>query len=257
MRSRRHKRHQECEVDTHRWIISYADFITLLFAFFVVMYAISSVNVSKYRSLSEGMKSAFNKKDYNKASQSTADEKDGPETKNTKGTFTDGLDYLKKSLSQLEDGSFKVNRQEGWIEVDIKAGSLFDSGTSELQTQALLKLMQLAGKTKDLPFTIVVEGYTDNLPIETPQYPSNWELSAARAASVGRVLNSFGINKERILVTGYGEQFPLADNGTEDGRSKNRRVTILIVQDRSVPRFYNPQASQRHTTFTNSTEHVE
>ena len=97
MKPRRNKNHEE-HIDTHRWVISYADFITLLFAFFVVMYSISSVNVSKYKSLSEGMKSAFNQKDQNKATQSTADLKDGPESKNTKGTFKDGLAYLKKSL---------------------------------------------------------------------------------------------------------------------------------------------------------------
>ena len=256
MKPRRNKNHEE-HIDTHRWIISYADFITLLFAFFVVMYAISSVNVSKYKSLSDGMKSAFNQKDQNKATQSTADLKDGPESKNTKGTFKDGLAYLKKSLSELEDGSYKVNSQEGWIEVDMKAGSLFQSGTADLTPQALLKLMQLAGKIKDLPFTIVVEGYTDNIPIETPQYPSNWELSAARAASVGRALNSFGVNSERILVTGYGEQYPIADNLTEDGRGENRRVNIIIVKDRSVSRMFNPQADQTHGTFINNVDNVK
>ncbi|RUR08342.1 OmpA family protein [Legionella sp. km772] len=243
MTSKRSKNHDE-HTDTHRWVISYADFITLLFAFFVVMYAISSVNVSKYKSLSEGMKSAFNKKDQNQATQSTAEIKNGPEAKKTKGTFQDGLDYLKKSLSELEDGSYKVNSQEDWIEVDIKAGSLFQSGTADLTPQALLKLMQLAGKIKDLPYTIVVEGYTDSIPIETPQYPSNWELSAARAASVGRALNSFGVNSQHILVTGYGEQYPIADNSTEDGRSANRRVNIIIVKDKSVSRMFNPQVDQ-------------
>jgi chemotaxis protein MotB len=208
MKSRRNKNHDE-HIDTHRWVISYADFITLLFAFFVVMYSISSINVSKYKSLSDGMKSAFNQKDQSKATQSTAEINNGPESRDTKGNFQDGLDYLKKSLSELEDGSYKVNTQEGWIQVDMKAGSLFQSGTADLTPQALLKLMQLAGKIKNSPYTIVVEGYTDNIPIETPQYPSNWELSAARAASVGRALNIFGVSSQRILVTGYGEQYPI------------------------------------------------
>jgi chemotaxis protein MotB len=256
MKSRKSKSHDD-HVDTNRWVVSYADFITLLFAFFVVMYAISSVNVSKYKSLSEGMKSAFNKKDQGKATQSTANENDGSELKNTKGTFQDGLDYLKKSLSELEDGNYTIDRQEGWIELDIKAGSLFESGTADLKAQALLKLMQLAEKIKDLPYTIVVEGYTDNVPIETPQYPSNWELSASRAAAVGRVLNSFGINTDRILVTGYGEQYPVADNTTEEGRSKNRRVNILIVKARSVSRMFNPQIDKIHSTFIGTVDHVE
>lgn len=256
MKLKRHKSDSE-HVDTHRWIISYADFITLLFAFFVVMYAISSVNVSKYKSLSEGMKSAFNKKDQDKATQSTADLKDGPETKNTQGQFTDGMDYLKKSLSALEDGNYQINRQEGWIEMDIKAGSLFDSGTANLKSEGLLKLMALASKIKDLPYTIVVEGYTDNIPIETPQFPSNWELSASRAATVGRVLNSFGIPSSHILVTGYGEQYPIADNSSEEGRSANRRVNIVIVKDRSVSRLFNPQMDQVHSSFIDVGSKVE
>ena len=156
MKSRRNKNHDE-HIDPHRWVISYADFITLLFAFFVVMYSISSINVSKYKSLSDGMKSAFNKKDQSKATQSTAEINNGPESRDTKCNFQDGLDYLKKSLSELEDGSYKVNSQEGWIQVDMKAGSLFQSGTADLTPQALLKLMQLAGKIKNSPYTIVLE----------------------------------------------------------------------------------------------------
>ena len=248
---------KEDMIDTHRWIVSYADFITLLFAFFVVMYSISSVNVSKYKSLSEGMKSAFNKKDQAHSTQSTANLNDGPESRTTKGKFKDGMDNLKESLSEIEDGSYKINRQEGWIELDIKAGALFDSGSANIKPEGLIKLMKVAGKIQNTSHTIVVEGYTDNVPIETSQYPSNWELSASRAASVGRVLNGFGINAYRILVTGYGEQFPIADNATEDGRSQNRRVNIIIVRDLGVERVFNPRLDQIHHPFINSHDNVE
>lgn len=256
MKLKRSKTEHE-QIDTNRWVISYADFVTLLFAFFVVMYSISSVNVAKYKSLSEGMKSAFNKKDQNKATENTAVLNNGPETKNTKGEYTDGMEFLKKSLSGLEDASYQINRQEGWIEINIQAGALFDSGTSELKSPALLKLMDIAGKVKNLPYTVVVEGYTDNIPIETPQFPSNWELSASRAATVGRALNSFGVPAEHILVTGYGEQYPVADNSTENGRSLNRRVSIVIVKDRSVNRLFNPQIDQAHSSFIDVGSHVE
>lgn len=244
--TKRHKKPEEHE-DHHRWVISYADFITLLFAFFVVMYAISSVNVSKYKSLSEGMKSAFNKKDHDQAIESTDNKKDGPAKRRTKGEFQDGLDELNKALSELEDGNFKINRQEGWIELDIKAGALFESGEVDLKGAALMKLMQVADKIKNLPFSVVVEGYTDSLPIETPQYPSNWELSAARAASVGRVLNGYGIPTDRITVTGYGDQYPVTDNETEQGRSQNRRVNIVIAKNRKVDRLFHPELSRIHS----------
>ena len=256
MKLKRKKSDKE-HIDTNRWVISYADFITLLFAFFVVMYSISSVNVSKYKSLSEGMKSAFNKKDQNKATESTAQINNGPETKNTKGQFIDGMAYLKKSLSGLEDGSYQINKHEGWIEINIQAEALFESGTSDLKSEALLKLMSVANKVKNLPYTIVVEGYTDNIPIDTPQFPSNWELSASRAATVGRALNSFGVPSGHILVTGYGDQYPVADNATEEGRRRNRRVSIVIVKDRSIARLFNPQIDQVHSTVIGVGSNVE
>ncbi|MCL5272023.1 MAG: flagellar motor protein MotD [Gammaproteobacteria bacterium] len=250
MRSRRNK--TEEHVDNHRWVISYADFITLLFAFFVVMYAISSVNISKYKSLSDGMKSAFDNKDKSKATQSTDTIKDGPEEKKTKGTYNDGLDELSKSLSDLEDGNYKINRQDGWIELQIKAGSLFDSGEADLKAEALIKLMQVAEKLKKYSYPVVIEGYTDNLPIQTPQYPSNWELSATRAATVGRILNGYGINPGRILVTGYGDQYPVSDNLTDTGRSLNRRVNIIIGMNRQIDRLINPELGQSHNISVGS-----
>lgn len=249
MRSR--KNNMEEAVDTHRWVISYADFITLLFAFFVVMYAVSSVNVSKYKSLSEGMQSAFNQKDKSKTFVSTDDQKDGPNTKQTQGAYQDGLDELSHSLAALESTDYQMNRQKGWIELQMKAGSLFDPAGDDLKPEAILKLLQLAGKITKGSYPIIVEGYTDDVPITSPQYPSNWDLSAARAAIVGRFLNSFGVAAERITVTGYGEQYPVMDNTTEWGRSQNRRVNVLIVKDRTNPRVFNPSVGQVDKVMVN------
>lgn len=208
------------------------------------MYAISSVNVSKYKSLSEGMQSAFNKKDYHKAVVSTDNQNDGPsavEKKPTTGTYGDGLEELHESLSDFENGESGVKKRDGRIDVDIKAGSLFKVGTADLTADALIHLMKLANKIKDKPFPVAIEGYTDNVPIETPEFKSNWELSAARAAAIGRVLNAFGVDSERILVIGYGEQFPLMDNATEAGRSRNRRVNIVITKTPIVKRIVHTQ----------------
>ena len=244
MRTRKNKPIEH--VDNHRWVVSYADFITLLFAFFVVMYAISSVNVSKYRSFSDGMKSAFNKKDKAKAI-STDDKADGPGVKQTRGSYQDGLDDVDKSLSQFESKEFNIVRQNGWIEMNMSAGSLFDSGTADLKPEALVKLMQLAAKIKGVPYPVLVEGYSDNVPIETPQFPSNWELSSMRAASVARVLNNYGIATDRLIVTGYGEQYPVADNSTEEGRGQNRRVNIIVATNRNSNRLINPEIGQFHS----------
>lgn len=242
----RKKRDEDHGGDNHRWVVSYADFITLLFAFFVVMYAISSVNDSKYKSLSEGMHSAFDKKDQNKSVVSTDNQKDGSDIRQTKGNFRDGLDDLNKSLTELEGVDYKISRYDGWIELEIKAGSIFDSANAELKPEAIIPLMKLAEKIKQFSFPIVIEGYTDNIPISSPQYPSNWELSAARAATVGRLLYSFGIEGDQISVTGYADQYPVMDNSMEVGRSQNRRVNILIVKNRNIQRIFNPQINQVH-----------
>lgn len=233
-------------VDTHRWVISYADFITLLFAFFVVMYAISSVNIGKYKSLSDGMKSAFDKNGHNQGANPTDTVNPGKAMSRTEGKFNDGMDELEKSLSDFKDGDYKIFRHEGWIQLEIKAGSLFDSGDANLKSDAVVKLMQLSSKIKNLSYPIVIEGYTDSIPIETPQFPSNWELSSMRAAAVGRILNCYGIDTNRITVTGYGDQYPLADNFTEVGRSQNRRVNIIIAKSKNIDRLLNPGLGQVH-----------
>lgn len=228
----------------HRWIVSYADFITLLFAFFVVMYAISSVSTAKYKTLSDGMQTAFNKRDKDNL-ESVNDKKDGPHARKVYGKYKDGLDEINQSLSELEDVNYKINRQKGWIELDIKSGALFGSGDADLKAEALVKLMQLSSKLKKSHAMVSIEGYTDNVPIETPQYASNWELSATRSAAVGRVLNAYGIPSNRLMVTGYGEQYPVADNITNAGRSLNRRVSIIIAANRKTRRLLNPALSQQ------------
>lgn len=243
MKSRKNKNEEQGN-DTHRWVVSYADFITLLFAFFVVMYAMSSVNVSKYQSLSKGIHSAFNSKNQQQSAVTTDQEGEGTQTRKTKGIFRDGLDELNQSLNEFDRVDYQIKRDEGWIELDIKATSLFEAGNAELKPDAVLRLMYLAWKIKNAEFPIIVEGHSDNVPITSPQYPSNWELSAARAAAVGRLLYSFGVAGDRISVTGYADQYPLMDNTTEWGRSQNRRVSIIIVKNRMIPRIFNPRLTK-------------
>ncbi|CDZ78569.1 Chemotaxis protein MotB [Legionella massiliensis] len=233
--------------DTHRWMVSYADFITLLFAFFVVMYAISSVNVSKYKTLAEGMHTAFAQK--NNKQQGIAQE---TKVKNMNTAMKspvnqqDSFTQLVQALSALQDSDYHMNPQDGFVELDIKAGALFDSGSAELRPAAVVKLMKLAAIIKTLPYPIAIEGYTDNMPIETDQYPSNWELSSARAAAVARTMSTFGVEQTQMSVTGYGEQYPVADNKTEEGRAQNRRVCLVIAKDKLVPRLLNPAISIRN-----------
>lgn len=239
MRGRR-KNKAITHIDTHRWIISYADFITLLFAFFVVMYAISSVNVSKYKTLAKGMNTAFTAKSEKKAYVANAEKNNMDTAIESPLTDKSQFDSLIQALSQLEDSDYHMNPKDGWVELDISAGALFDSGSADLMPLATIKLMKIASAIKDFNYPIAIEGYTDNVPINTDQFPSNWELSSARAGAVARTLVNFGVAQSRISVTGYGEQYPVDDNGTEDGRSHNRRVNLIIAKDKTVPRLLDP-----------------
>lgn len=237
MAKKRNKNNAE-HGDSHRWVISYADFITLLFAFFVVMYAISSVNISKYRSLAEGMQSAFNKHERKRPSTIIRERSEVPiETQINEDDFN----RLEMALQQLKGEDFKISRHEGWVELDIKAESLFDSGSARLVPEAIDKLVKVARLIDNLPYPVALEGYTDNKPIFTTQFPSNWELSSSRASAVARVLTEHGVSPSRITVTGYAAQYPVATNKTEMGRSKNRRVNIIIAKDKTVPRLLNPE----------------
>ncbi|HAS51632.1 MAG TPA: flagellar motor protein MotD [Gammaproteobacteria bacterium] len=275
------KKHAEGHENHERWLVSYADFITLLFAFFVVMYAMSSVNEGKFRVLSESMASAFRSADPHSArpmmvaelvgvaaSQSTGKPSstplalpdlrpmpslaiqraprsivtmargDNPTTKTNTGAPESKADpnlakivaKLHAYLSELIKAD-QVNLRSNtlWVEVEIKNNLLFDSGSAIVNKEAEVPLAEIAGVLREVPNRIQVEGFTDNRPINTPVYPSNWELSAARSANVVNLLMKNGVRPERMSAVGYGEFQPIADNNSEQGRVQNRRVVIVIL----------------------------
>ena len=262
----RRKKVQEEHVNHERWLVSYADFITLLFAFFVVMYAISSVNEGKYRVLSETLNMAF--EDPRKTLDpiqvgeiargnsigpdiSTADVEESqpdvgfgllPEPVAEVETSQPSVDpaeekrlgYIAGNLESvlsplIDDELVDIQHNQFWIDVNMKSKMLFDSGSARLSRFAMKALRDVAKILKPLPNTIHVEGYTDNVPIETLSFPSNWELSAARAASVVHLFTRLGVDPKRMAAIGYGEHQPIADNNTEIGRLKNRRVSLIIL----------------------------
>ena len=246
---RRKKVKDESNNDAHRWVVSYADFITLLFAFFVVMYAISSLNVSKYRSVAEGMKVAFDKNGKDKAANKDPNNKGDEATYSSDkiiqgGGGSDDFDALQSAFRALSAKNLNVLKQEGFLQLDLKAENMFDTGSADLKQEAMVQMMKIATILNKVNYPIIVEGYTDDIPISTPNFPSNWELSTLRASAIARALNNFGVPNDRMTVTGYGEQYPIADNDTEVGRAMNRRVNIVIVRDRLTPRIMNPALSK-------------
>jgi chemotaxis protein MotB len=252
------KHEHEDHVNHEAWAIPYGDLVTLLLAFFVVMYATSSINEGKYRVASDSLSAAFHGTPRtmepvpvgDKASKGKGDDTLAGIKPNQAIKFPDAVDTEKKAaedevlqtqLRQMSDdlqnamqvlidqNMIRVERAPSWVEVEIKTDILFPSGSAQIETAAVPILERLAGILSERPYPIRIEGHTDNRPIKTAQFPSNWELSAARAARIVRLFEERGIAPTRMVVAGMGENQPLADNASADGRNRNRRVALVIL----------------------------
>ena len=239
---RRRVTHTE-EDNPHRWLVSYADFITLLFAFFVVMYSISSVNQGKYRVLSDSMTEAFNKqsgKGEQPAKELGLSVQRAPivvgnEPSSGLRSMTETAAKIETSMRQfIKRGQIAVRGNEKWLEVEINTSILFGSGSADLSKPAEEILTVLVESFRDSKNPIYVSGYTDDLPINTVKFPSNWELSAARAASVVRLFADAGIDPARLGAVGFGAYRPSVINFTEADRQKNRRVIIRMMSGEDI-----------------------
>ncbi len=277
--ARRH--HHEDHINHEAWAIPYGDLMTLLLAFFVVMYAISSINEGKYRVVSDALSSAFGGpprtivpiqlgkaqlrgSSFDRPSLQTAAAKTGPAstTAVTSVRVRQMLDMptfgrnhqnnnsaveqhallerdtqlnslgakIQEALTELvRQKLVTVRRGRTYLEVEIQSDILFASGVAQPSAVASATVRKLAAVLREAPNALRVEGYTDNVPINTVQFQSNWELSAARAASVVHVLVAEGIGADRLAVVGYGQHQPIADNATVEGRNANRRVLLVIL----------------------------
>jgi len=239
-----------------RWLVSYADFITLLFAFFVVMYAISQVNEGKYRVLSDSLVNAFKVEaranqpiptglEAGKAASQSGQSvirQNLPVRKSTPAgelkrkqqeTKMKGIakDILQALAPLVRGGQVKVTQSSRGIAVQINASVLFATGQAVLEGESVTALQAVAAVLAGVENAIQVEGYSDNAPISTLSYPSNWELSSARASSVVRLFVDSGVAPDRLVAMGYGENRPVDSNDTAEGRARNRRVTIMILSD--------------------------
>lgn len=223
---------------TDRWLVSYADFITLLFAFFVVMYSISNVNLGKYRVLSDSVSTAFSAQSNSPfpiGSQLGISVQRAPIAVGLIGQT--GMVSMQETAAKLDKrlqkwvkkGMIAVSGNEKWLEIEIKSSLLFKSGDALLSAEAANVLSELTNIVKTTKNPLYVSGYTDDVPINTGRYPTNWELSAARSASVVRLLAQNGINPARMGAIGYGEFRPIVANDSVINRQKNRRVVVRIM----------------------------
>jgi chemotaxis protein MotB len=245
----RRRTHEEPE-NHERWLVSYADFITLLFAFFVVMYSISSLNEGKYKILSDSLVGVFNQPDRAvkpipigeerpRTTQPDVSQVDEPSQSSQEPI--DPLESIMHSMQEafadlIGSNQLTVRGNELWVEIELNSSLLFSSGDALPSDHAFDLLEKIARILAPFDNPIHVEGFTDNLPISTDKFPTNWELSAARAGSVVRMLAADGVDPSRLAAVGYGEFQPIADNSTAEGRARNRRVILVISRYLDVRR---------------------
>jgi chemotaxis protein MotB len=247
------RRPPEDHENHERWLVSYADFITLLFAFFVVMYSISSVNDGKYKVLSQALVGVFNDPERSVRPIPIGEERvlttrpAEPLVKDAEqpdAALASPGAPLQNMASQVNDAfgdliksdQLTVRGNELWIEIELKSGLLFGSGDAIPSDKAFAIIEKIAKIVAPYDNPIHVEGFTDDQPIRTAQYPTNWELSSARSSSIVRMLAMEGINPSRMASVGYGEFQPVTSNATADGRSRNRRVVLVISRNLDVRR---------------------
>lgn len=245
----RRRLHEEPAENHDRWLVSYADFITLLFAFFVVMYGLSTVNQNKYRDLTSSLNNAFSRQSpgLKKMSPSEAVQNDpGNKTLNLpalplnklknerlrkeRESMTGIAINLANTLAPLiQAGQLRVIQNNEGIRIDISDSILFAPGSAELAPSSTMLLLEIAHGLAPDNHRLQIEGHTDNMPIHNAAFFSNWELSAVRASSLVRMLAMNGIEEQRLSAVGYGASRPLADNTTLEGRAKNRRVSMTLL----------------------------
>jgi chemotaxis protein MotB len=233
------KRYEEPPESHERWLISYADFITLLFAFFVVMYAISVVNEGRYRVFSDSLGDAFG----GRAAATVNAEAPAPialpniiarkraeAMRHERDRLTRLAQDLSSTLAPLvKEGKVRVTQNSRGVSVEINASVLFDPGDAALQPESKQALRALAVMLKDDAHAIQVEGHTDDSPIKSALFPSNWELSAVRASSVVRLFIDNGVAAARLTAVGYSSNVAVAPNDTPENRARNRRVAVTIL----------------------------
>jgi chemotaxis protein MotB len=237
---------QRSRVTHDRWLVSYADFITLLFAFFVVMYAFARADQKKQQQVSHAIDSAFHsaaiasEADPAASSQGAAQPASAAteERLATPSQVKDDLDRIRRDLSlllekQVADHSVSLEMGRDGLVISLREAGFFDSGSASPKPEAVPTLRQISDELGATAYDVRIEGHTDNVPIHTAEFDSNWELSAARATRIARLfVDMKAIPPDRIAAAGYAEFHPVAGNDTAEGRAENRRVD-LVVQPRT------------------------
>jgi chemotaxis protein MotB len=258
MRRKQHTPHENHE----RWVVSYADFVTLLFAFFVLMFASTETDKSKAKAVSESIQEALNEGVLSQRAVSILAgsvggigrgnaKAGGPEGKTSKrsapSTPVRSIDLaasMNTLSSQLKDeiqrGTVQLKLESRGLVIGLTAAAFFPSGDDSIEPSAFETMAKVAAVLNNIPNALRLEGHTDSVPINTPRFRSNWELSAARSIAVLRLLNEkYGVDLQRMAIAGYADLNAIDSNETEEGRARNRRVDIVVLSEygmRSEPK---------------------
>jgi len=228
----RRKRRQEASHHRDRWLVSYADFITLLFAFFVVLYSAAQVDKRRAAQVASAIQTAFHK---NGSLPPSAANGGSPESANAPPSSDEPQAALKKQIEQtlaaeISDGDVAVRSSPEGLVISLREVGFFDSGSAEIKASSAAAFAQLAEILRQNGSDIRIEGHTDNVPIHNSQFSSNWDLSTARATATIRLLIRYKLKPERMAAAGYAEFHPIAGNDTPEGRANNRRVDIVVLR---------------------------
>lgn len=243
---------------THdRWLVSYADFITLLFGLFVVMFAFARADQRRQAQVSKAIDSAFRSMgalpDAANAESGANDAATPAKTVMDESVVApakvkEDLDRIRRDLAatlstQIAAHAVSLEMGRDGLVISLREAGFFESGSATPKAEALPTLRQIAGRLGPTPYDLRIEGHTDNVPIHTVEFDSNWELSTARATRVARLfLEMKAIPADRLSAAGYAEFHPVASNDTAEGRSENRRVD-LVVMPRTKINFAAPTSS--------------
>jgi chemotaxis protein MotB len=250
----RKQRHPEQE-NHERWLVSYADFITLLFAFFVVMFASSQTDKARAQRVSDSVKDALDKGGVASAVHEilggTVDDKGqgnaqmkGPggsqkQTTSQQAALAEllpSMQYLSRTLEvEIHQGKIEIHFEPRGLVVSLRQATFFPSGEDTVDPATYPSIEKIAQTIRELPNSVRLEGHTDSVPIHTARFRSNWELSAARGIAVMELFATrFEVPRQRMAIAGYADTAPLDSNDTEEGRAHNRRVDIVILNQRVV-----------------------
>ncbi len=260
------KKKKEEHANHERWLVSYADFITLLFAFFVVLYSSAQVDKRRVGQLAMAIQVAFQQMgifqasntkpalintepmpfsnvqivenaERNQAIGRLVNSPDGDLTNApVREVMTNLQDQLQSALApEIKKHTITVTPTREGIVVSLKEAGFFDSGSATIRSDALPTIAHFIDVIRSYPVHIRIEGHTDNVPIHTARFDSNWELSTARATEMIKLfISNYGIEPNRLSASGYGEYYPVASNDTPEGRAQNRRVDLVLLNPTAV-----------------------